>query len=73
MTATIKEFCRINGIDEASADLADIIYNALKGDSGRAVGCREVHGHGARLRTRLHTQRHCRRGNAARTKFAGHP
>lgn len=34
MTATIKEFCRINGIDEASADLADIIYNALKGDSG---------------------------------------
>lgn len=31
MTATIKEFCRINGIDEASADLADIIYNALIG------------------------------------------
>lgn len=35
MTATIKEFCRINGIDEASADLADIIYKALTGgDNG---------------------------------------
>ena len=35
MTATIKEFCRINGIDEASADLADIIYEALTGgDNG---------------------------------------
>ena len=31
MTATIKEFCRINGIDEASANLADIIYEALIG------------------------------------------
>lgn len=31
MTATIKEFCRINGIDETSADLADIIYEALIG------------------------------------------
>lgn len=31
MTATIKKFCRLNGIDEASADLADIIYNALTG------------------------------------------
>ncbi len=31
MTATIKEFCRINGINEASADLADIIYEALIG------------------------------------------
>ena len=35
MTATIKEFCRINGIDETSADLADIIYEALiGGDNG---------------------------------------
>lgn len=35
MTATIKEFCRINGIDETSADLADIIYKALiGGDNG---------------------------------------
>ena len=35
MTATIKEFCRINGIDEASANLADIIYEALiGGDNG---------------------------------------
>ena len=31
MTATIKEFCRINGINEASAGLADIIYEALIG------------------------------------------
>lgn len=31
MTATIKEFCRINGIDENSADLADIIFEALTG------------------------------------------
>ena len=31
MTATIKELCRINGIDEASANLADIIYEALIG------------------------------------------
>ena len=31
MTATIKELCRINGIDEHSADLADIIYEALIG------------------------------------------
>lgn len=31
MTATIKEFCRINGIDESSADLADIIFEALTG------------------------------------------
>lgn len=41
MTATIKEFCRINGIDEASADLADIIYNALIG--GDADGHFEGH------------------------------
>ncbi len=41
MTATIKEFCRINGIDEASADLADIIYNALIG--GDADGHLEGH------------------------------
>lgn len=41
MTATIKEFCRINGIDEASADLADIIYNALLG--GDADGHLEGH------------------------------
>lgn len=35
MTATIKEFCRINGIDKTSADLADIIYKALiGGDNG---------------------------------------
>lgn len=35
MTATIKEFCRINGIEETSADLADIIYEALiGGDNG---------------------------------------
>lgn len=35
MTATIKEFCRINGIEETSADLADIIYKALiGGDNG---------------------------------------
>lgn len=31
-SATVKAFCRMNGIDEASADLADIIYNALVGD-----------------------------------------
>lgn len=41
MTATIKEFCRINGIDEASADLADLIYNALIG--GDADGHLEGH------------------------------
>lgn len=35
MTATIKEFCRINGIDEKSAELADIIFEALTGgDNG---------------------------------------
>lgn len=31
MTATIKEFCRINGINETSAGLANIIYEALIG------------------------------------------
>lgn len=41
MTATIRDFCRINGIDEASADLADIIYNALIG--GDADGHLEGH------------------------------
>lgn len=39
MTATIKEFCRINGIDESSADLADIIYDALTGgENGHISG-----------------------------------
>lgn len=32
MTATIKEFCRINDIDEASANLADIIYALIGGE-----------------------------------------
>lgn len=41
MTATIKKFCRLNGIDEASADLADMIYNALTG--GDADGHLEGH------------------------------
>lgn len=31
MTATVKEFCRINGINEKSADIADLIYAALTG------------------------------------------
>lgn len=31
MTATVKDFCRINGISENSDNLVDIIYNALIG------------------------------------------
>lgn len=31
MTATVKDFCRINGIAENSDNLVDIIYNALIG------------------------------------------
>lgn len=42
MTATVKEFCRINGIAENSDNLVDIIYNALIGgdcDGGLDEDC----------------------------------
>lgn len=46
MTATIKEFCRINGIDEASPFLADLIFEALIGGENLArlstASCRKV-------------------------------
>lgn len=38
MTATIKEFCRINGIDEASPFLADLIFEALIGGENASSG-----------------------------------
>lgn len=31
MTATVKEFCRINGLDEKSENLVDLIYEVLAG------------------------------------------
>lgn len=31
MTATVKEFCRINGIDEKSENLTELLYSALTG------------------------------------------
>lgn len=31
MTATVKEFCRVYGIDEKSEKLVDKIYNAIIG------------------------------------------
>lgn len=31
MTATVKEFCRVNGLDERSENLVDKIFNALCG------------------------------------------
>lgn len=31
MTATVKEFCRINGLDERAENLVDKIYTALCG------------------------------------------
>ncbi len=31
MTATVKEFCRINGLDENAENLVDKIYSALAG------------------------------------------
>lgn len=31
MTATVKEFCRINGLDEKSENLVELIYEALTG------------------------------------------
>lgn len=38
MTATVREFCRINGIDEKTTDLAEIIYSALVGgDKDRII------------------------------------
>lgn len=42
MTATVKDFCRINGISENSDNLVDIIYNALIGgecDGGLDENC----------------------------------
>lgn len=42
MTATVKDFCRINGISENSDNLVDIIYNALIGgecDGGLDEDC----------------------------------
>ena len=38
MTATIKEFCRINGIDEASPFLAEMIFEALIGGENAVSG-----------------------------------
>lgn len=35
MTATVKDFCRINGISENSDNLVDIIYNS----SGERNSC----------------------------------
>lgn len=38
MTATVKEFCRINGIDEKSENLTELLYSALTGgDTDRRV------------------------------------
>lgn len=31
MTATVKEFCRVNGLDESAENLVDKIYAALCG------------------------------------------
>lgn len=31
MTATVKEFCRINGLDEKSENLVELIFTALTG------------------------------------------
>lgn len=31
MTATVKEFCRVNGLDEKSENLVELIYEALTG------------------------------------------
>lgn len=31
MTATVKEFCRVNGLDKKSENLVDLIYEALTG------------------------------------------
>lgn len=57
MTATIKEFCRFYGIDEASADLADIIYNALIG--GDADGHLEGHCAGGGRSPSFNSRRRC--------------
>lgn len=38
MTATVKEFCRINGIDEKSENLTELLFSALTGgDTDRRV------------------------------------
>lgn len=38
MTATVKEFCRINGIDEKSENLTELLFSALTGgDTDRCV------------------------------------
>lgn len=38
MTATVREFCRINGIDENKDDIVELIYSALTGgDDYRAI------------------------------------
>ena len=38
MTATVIEFCRINGIDEKSENLTELLYSALTGgDTDRRV------------------------------------
>lgn len=38
MTATVREFCRINGIDENANDIVELIYSALTGgDNDRAI------------------------------------
>lgn len=32
MTATVKEFCRINGLSEETEDLVELIFTALTGE-----------------------------------------
>lgn len=34
MTATVKEFCRVNGLDECAENLVDKIFAALCGGDG---------------------------------------
>lgn len=39
MTATVKEFCRMNGLDENAADLVEKIFEALTGgDADKHTG-----------------------------------
>lgn len=37
MTATVKKFCRINGLDENAEDLVEKIYSALTGGNSDGI------------------------------------
>lgn len=52
MTATVKEFCRMNGLNENSENLIETIYEALTGGAADRITER-VHDTGAQSKTAI--------------------